>query len=145
MTDQARNQQPWQVNAASDLAKLSGDDLVAKKREWVKDIERQKVLAEAERRDMVSQGYRLDEEGRWEPSLHTPRRLKASMFDREQMFQAQNGLCGICQVALFHINICHVDHIVPLSLGGADHPQNMHLVHASCNLAKGATMAPNED
>jgi 5-methylcytosine-specific restriction endonuclease McrA len=30
-----------------------------------------------------------------------------------------------------------IDHIIPLSLGGQDTPQNMQVSHESCNMKKG--------
>jgi 5-methylcytosine-specific restriction endonuclease McrA len=36
----------------------------------------------------------------------------------------------------------HVDHIIPTSRGGTDHPSNLRVVHGRCNLRKGNRMAP---
>ena len=32
------------------------------------------------------------------------------------------------------------DHMIPASIGGPLHPENLHAVHARCNAAKGAAM-----
>jgi 5-methylcytosine-specific restriction endonuclease McrA len=32
----------------------------------------------------------------------------------------------------------HVDHYLPLALGGSNAASNLRLMHATCNLAKGA-------
>ncbi|USC17022.1 HNH endonuclease [Rhodococcus sp. 11-3] len=37
-----------------------------------------------------------------------------------------------------------VDHIVPISRGGGDTPENVHLAHRRCNEEKGAYYDPRE-
>lgn len=55
--------------------------------------------------------------------------------DIKQMFCVQNGCCNICGVALQKY---HVDHVMPLILGGSNYPENLQLLCAPCNLAKHA-------
>lgn len=48
----------------------------------------------------------------------------------------QRGMCAIC-----HRDITtkfHVDHVIPLALGGTNNSQNLQLLCPSCNLSKGA-------
>ena len=64
---------------------------------------------------------------------------------RKQLFQAQGGKCGICQQTLDPDRIldgryAHLDHVIPYSQGGATDSNDASLVHAECNLVKGANM-----
>lgn len=56
--------------------------------------------------------------------------------DVAQLLIAQAGRCALCWTPL-DANY-HVDHIVPLVLGGSNWPSNLQLTHAVCNLRKGA-------
>ena len=47
-----------------------------------------------------------------------------------------NGLCGICGEPLLENHI-HIDHIIPLSKGGAHIQENVQPTHAMCNCLKG--------
>lgn len=59
--------------------------------------------------------------------------------DLLQMWYAQSGLCFYCNVPLFaHY---HVEHMIPLSRGGADKLENLCLACPTCNLRKGAKTA----
>lgn len=51
---------------------------------------------------------------------------------REVMIR--DGNCCLCCGALDNLTI---DHIIPLSKGGLDHPTNMQTLCQPCNLAKG--------
>ena len=54
---------------------------------------------------------------------------------------ARDGpLCGICHAAFVESDWAdvHVDHIAPLARGGTNHPDNLQLAHAACNIRKGA-------
>ena len=46
--------------------------------------------------------------------------------------------CGDVLGAPFDGQRTHVDHIVPVSRGGGDDRANLQLLHAPCNIAKGA-------
>ena len=50
-----------------------------------------------------------------------------------------NGLCGICGEKLEDDQI-HLDHIIPLSRGGAHTQENIQPTHALCNCLKGAKL-----
>ncbi|KAL3906808.1 MAG: hypothetical protein SGILL_009124 [Bacillariaceae sp.] len=63
--------------------------------------------------------------------------LKKTLFDR------QNGDCAICNESLDGERIsdgkyAHIDHVDPFSKGGSSTLENAALVHAECNLNKGA-------
>jgi 5-methylcytosine-specific restriction endonuclease McrA len=50
---------------------------------------------------------------------------------------AISKLCGICSKDLPGIHKSTLDHIIPLSKGGADDESNLQLAHLNCNNAKG--------
>lgn len=56
------------------------------------------------------------------------------------IFENQRGLCANCQAKLFKSGAkkYHVDHIMPLKLGGSNWPSNLQCLCPSCNLSKGA-------
>ena len=59
----------------------------------------------------------------------------------KQLWDKQGGLCNnsFCKVDLvFEIRMYHLDHIMPLALGGKHEDSNLQLLCARCNLSKGA-------
>lgn len=71
---------------------------------------------------------------------HRRRALKLSLddgtVDLEKLFEAWDGVCGICGEPV--IGETHIDHIIPLSKGGAHAQVNLQITHKRCNLVKGA-------
>ena len=55
-----------------------------------------------------------------------------------KLLQLQNGLCFCCKQPL--LDKIHLDHWVPLALGGSNTDDNIRLLHPRCNQAKGAMM-----
>lgn len=53
-----------------------------------------------------------------------------------KLFQLQNGRCACCKKPLG--NDYHLDHIMPLALGGTNTNDNIQLLRARCNLQKQA-------
>ncbi|MGP1677884.1 MAG: HNH endonuclease [Burkholderiales bacterium] len=51
-----------------------------------------------------------------------------------KLFKLQRGKCACCKRSL---NNDYLDHVVPISLGGANEDWNMQLLHSECNLNKG--------
>ena len=60
---------------------------------------------------------------------------------RHALYGSQEGDCALCAVHFPYRNLT-VDHILPRSQGGTDHPSNLQLLCAACNSLKGtASMA----
>jgi 5-methylcytosine-specific restriction endonuclease McrA len=51
------------------------------------------------------------------------------------VFERDKGMCGICGITV-NKNSYHIDHVIPLSKGGAHCYANVQLAHAQCNIAK---------
>jgi 5-methylcytosine-specific restriction endonuclease McrA len=64
------------------------------------------------------------------------RKIASSKRRRAWLFQVQGGRCAICGQRLGKST--HIDHIVPLALGGSNARSNLQLTHPDCNLAKRA-------
>ena len=60
--------------------------------------------------------------------------------DPRVVYANSEGVCGICSTAVLPLDKWHVDHIVPLSKGGAHSYDNVQLAHAKCNLVKHAKL-----
>ena len=56
--------------------------------------------------------------------------------DRRTLFRRQKGKCSGCGFA-FEFRNLQMDHIVPVTSGGADILENLQLLCAHCNYAKG--------
>ena len=60
---------------------------------------------------------------------------------KHTLFGLQEGICNGCRVAFPFRNFT-VDHIIPRSRGGTDHPDNLQLLCAACNSLKGNRTQP---
>lgn len=60
--------------------------------------------------------------------------------DVRSIFESQRGLCANCKTKLFKSGKqkFHVDHVMPLVLGGSNWPTNLQCLCPTCNLSKGA-------
>lgn len=58
--------------------------------------------------------------------------------DVRAIFEKQQGLCANCETKLFKSGKqkFHVDHIMPLALGGSNWPANLQCLCPACNLSK---------
>lgn len=54
----------------------------------------------------------------------------------ERLFKLQRGKCACCKQPLG--DDYHMDHIMPLSLGGSNTDDNIQLLRAKCNQQKSA-------
>ncbi len=60
---------------------------------------------------------------------------------RHRLYGEQEGICAGCDTH-FPFRVMEVDHILPRSRGGTDHPDNLQLLCSGCNRSKGGkTMA----
>lgn len=77
--------------------------------------------------------------------LYRRRALKAMVehqpYTRTEIYERDGGRCKICGVELkLEPNGFHIDHIVPISLGGPDIPANVQLSCQPCNNGKHANL-----
>ncbi len=56
------------------------------------------------------------------------------------LYARQRGICPLCGLHMMRVAGLHVDHRIPVSRGGQHVSWNLQLVHALCNLAKGAKL-----
>lgn len=61
---------------------------------------------------------------------------KITSMDVRNIFKLQKGFCSACGVDL-KLGF-HVDHIMPIKLGGTNYPENIQLLCPPCNLSKAA-------
>lgn len=57
-----------------------------------------------------------------------------SQNDINRLMKQQKGKCVVCKGDI--TELYHVDHIMPLSLGGSNEPKNLQLLCPTCNLTK---------
>lgn len=66
-------------------------------------------------------------------------------YDRNDVYERDGGICCLCDE---HVDITirwpdplsfSIDHIIPVSKGGADMLNNVQTAHLCCNISKGAT------
>ena len=68
-------------------------------------------------------------------------RLPNYRTHRHRLYGEQEGMCVGCETH-FPFRVMEVDHILPRSRGGTDHPSNLQLLCSGCNRSKGGrTMA----
>lgn len=69
--------------------------------------------------------------------------LPAQTLDLDALWQSSGGTCGICagpidrRLKWPHPDSPSIDHILPLSMGGAHEQENAQWAHLACNLRKG--------
>lgn len=130
------------------------EDCRAKGREWdaanvVAERTRTREYARAHRERMAitNKAWRATPEGRASANAAKQRRKAALLgnprepYDRLAVYQRDKGICHICQapVAVMEFTL---DHLVPVSQGGADAAWNVAVAHHSCNAMRGPGRLP---
>lgn len=65
------------------------------------------------------------------------RDAKSNARRRAWLLEVQRGRCGYCRAKLVPDKM-HIDHVLPLALGGSNRRANLQLLCETCNLSKGA-------
>jgi len=70
-------------------------------------------------------------------------RLKTSTeknrYFREHLYARDNGRCAVCGEHV-EFDDMELDHVIPRTLGGEDHPRNLRVTHQRCNRSKGSKL-----
>lgn len=105
---------------------------------WVAHRTAEHIRKKAERAGKVAETKRIRDQWR-----DYRRRIKQGMATNggriprgfiDTQFEKQNGCCGLCLKPLD--KNFHIDHIIPVSKGGENLPENLHLTHDVCNMRK---------
>src|SRR5574340_787097 len=97
-------------------------------------------LATKERRKEYRSRYCSENKDKFRAYTNNRRRLaggmKLSSDISSKLFKLQKGKCACCGKRLG--DDYHLDHIMPLALGGTNTDDNIQLLRAECNLQKHA-------
>jgi 5-methylcytosine-specific restriction endonuclease McrA len=63
-------------------------------------------------------------------------RKRFNKAERIAVYQRTNGICYLCH-SFVSFEDFHIDHVIPLALGGRNDMSNLLPVHPICNLVKG--------
>ena len=110
------------------------------KREWHRknaDRYREYHREWAEANREKTREYRRKSENKRRARL---RSLPFEDVDHLKVFKRDSGICGICCEPV-NPEDWHLDHIVPLALGGSHLYENVQVSHPRCNLSKGSRLA----
>jgi hypothetical protein len=75
------------------------------------------------------------------------RRQRAQARTARLLYDRQDGICpdtdhGGCGQPLGALNGCHIDHLIPVALGGPEGVWNLQLMHGRCNRVKQHRIVP---
>ncbi len=136
----ARNRERLMVEAARYLAENRGE-INRREREKYRKADHWREKNPDRHRAWLSEYLENNREARriYEHNRRARKRfadgnISPGLADR--LFKLQKGLCPCCQRPLGRNY--HMDHIVPLALGGSNEDSNMQLLRATCNLEKHA-------
>ena len=102
-------------------------------------VRRQTQLARV--RDLLARKWDLSTEGwvcPWFEDQIKSRRTPLSHQVRQTVIERDESICGLCREPVHPSEEIHIDHIIPVALGGSDDLTNLQVAHAHCNLRKGA-------
>lgn len=126
-TQQYRDKNPKKyAGLARDRYLANRDEVNRKSRErikWLKENDPEKYRAQTATRDRNRRAKHKGSSG------------KHKSADIEFLWTAQKGHCVFCLKPLIRGKF-HVDHHVPLALGGSNDRSNLRLLHKKCNLEK---------
>ena len=69
--------------------------------------------------------------------VDTSERILIPSDVKDELYKKSGGVCAICGKAISKYNYT-IDHVMPLSRGGTNTPENLRVVHKDCNRFKGS-------
>lgn len=115
--------------------KNNPDKVKATKARWVEKNPDKRKAANAKWQSAHPEVMRVHDQNRRARKLKSEKRLSAGLFDK--LFRLQKGKCACCHADLKKKKP-HMDHAMPLALGGLNIDENMQLLCQFCNQSKNA-------
>jgi 5-methylcytosine-specific restriction endonuclease McrA/predicted nucleic acid-binding Zn ribbon protein len=112
------------------LAVVYGGKFEVSSEHWP-EIDKLRILAQQKKYNQTAATYRKDRKSQAEGMF-----TKADIIE---LWQLQDGECYFCSTALkppSEKHPFHIDHLIPLSLGGNEWPENLSLLCQKCNNVK---------
>lgn len=136
---QQEHEREKQAHRNREWKKRNREKLARKSREWYHAnseyaLERQKAYVATRPIELRRQLGRKSRSKRRAIELQ----VFVEVVDARVVFERDKGQCGICGEPVDPMSRWEVDHIVPISKGGAHAYANVQLAHRQCNRAKGA-------
>lgn len=115
---------------------VNADSISAQHREY--RIENAGRISEYFRKHRAENPSRISANNRNRRAIKRSAEGKHSASDIRTILKNQRGLCANCETKLFRSGKkkYHVDHIMPLALGGSNWPANLQCLCPRCNLRK---------
>lgn len=144
----ARNGESMQIKATARMAELRSNGEINYKygeehHSWTggkqayREREKEKYKVEGAKKQREYRGKNPERVREW-----SSRRKRGKIMPRlprgtiTNLKTLQKTKCAICKVSI--VNGYHVDHILPIKLGGKHEPHNLQLLCQNCNLTKSA-------
>lgn len=130
----------YKRNAAS--AKIRGAKQYAKNKDHINAINKKWAAANPEKIRRHKEKWAQAHPENSRIRVHNYRSRKRAVGGKlssglaEKLFKLQKGKCPCCKQPLG--DDYHMDHVMPLALGGSNSDENMQLLRAVCNLQKNA-------
>lgn len=87
---------------------------------------------------MVQIESRAWHEWHWARGRRAPRHRETTpQWMRERVIERDGNVCQLCGGDVEPDDI-HIDHVIPVALGGPTEVQNLQVAHSICNMRKGA-------
>lgn len=115
--------------------KINKEVIRARASKWLKENREKANETKRAYRKLHPEDHRRDKHNRKAKERNNGGTLSKGISKR--LYELQKGLCPCCFLPLG--DDYHIDHILPLALGGTNTDNNIQLLRAGCNLKKNAT------
>lgn len=119
-------------------------EYAAKNKEKIRELSKDRYQADRESRLILAREHYAKNKDVYKANANNRKAMvrgadgRYRKEDVERLFELQKGQCANCTCSLIvdRKRFMHIDHIMPLALGGSNWPKNLQLLCSPCNLSK---------